>query len=1243
MTSHIDDTDTLLEQLFELPQAQWADRLDVLCRRHPSHADQLRRRHGLLAATGLDREPVRNTIDGVPEQFGDFRLRRRLGSGGMGMVFVAEQRSLAREVAIKFVRPDLMYSAFARERFRREIEAIAQLEHPAIVPILVHDQDGDVPYYVMPLVQGASCADAIERLQGKDPSTLTRGDLQRTLGDVGPRDAEGVFDGAYWQACVRLIRQAALGLDHAHRRGIVHRDVKPSNLLFTVDGRALVVDFGLAHVASDARITRSQAAPGSPAYMSPEQLLGRACDGRTDVYSLAITLEHLLALRHPLPVDDSDAMRSAILSGRRGARPPGSIPVELAIVLAAASDPDSDRRHATAQAFADDLQAVLEQRPIRARALPRSLRVRRWMRRHPTTTTALVLGAVLLTATPALVVAGIAGERDRALSAEAIASRNAYEASIAAASSALRAGDGAEALRRLDTCPEVLRGFEWRHLRLALAGRLRDFVGHDRTVTAVAILPDASVMASGDEGGQVRLWHPLRDSAGPVLEVGARQPIVSLSLSADARKLVVVQDAQRAAAAGGVGPTVRVFDVETAALLATRQSNIVGERLCFASDGQSLLVLDGFAVQELDPFTLAPTRAVQLQQVGTAPSDNVVFDGEWLFSNCGATLQAWHVRTGEGQVLHDAFTKVVACAAAADRRGIAAFAVPDGCLLAEVEPLRVRTIPAGRSEMDRVAMDASGGFLLAVGADNAFRTWDTATGRRTGQAFVDPERSRVVAVASRRLLAAVGGSGGSLALFGMLGSADRQTLMGHSGVVSKLAVTTDGVLLSASHEAAVRAWNPTSGTPTAATGLPYWVNALAVSEDGGHVFAAFRGRIRRLQLPGLVAGEEMDTGGKVIHLFPGQGSRLVALLPDRLIEVDFAGGVGASVALPGGPAVAACSPPDGGSTFIALAGTVQHWSLPAGIELLASIPIAGASAIACTRDARSLFTSEQRWLRRRRADGGELVWERACASPVSSLLLLPDESRLVAGHEDGTVSLWRPDHNDPVATLQTGSLGIRDLIADPNGLWLAAADRLATLTLFRARLDDEEFPARLARADATAATWLDEKLRRTLGAQALVLAAIAAHSDLDEELRQAMVKAELLRAPLTWEAVARALDRSRTPAQSPRDYEGALHLAELALREEFVIEIARLAAAFATLRLDRAADAMQHCDWILQQRFRDDVLIGTARAVRSMALWQLQRFDEARADLAAAEALLAARTTTDEVRLLAEVRRVVRR
>ncbi len=357
-----------------------------MCTSHPAHASELRRRFELLRATGLyqDTDEAPPAIPDLPTQLGEFRLLRRLGSGGMGVVFAAEQGSLGREVAIKVVRPEFLFSPAARERFRRESEAIAKLEHPAIIPVLTHGEERGVPYYVMPLLRGSPADEVIRQFAGRDPRRLTAADLHGAIIHGDDRQATAAFAGTWWEACVRLMRHVALGLQHAHSRGIVHRDVKPSNIMLTTDGRALLFDFGLAHVRDDARITRSGAAPGSPAYMSPEQVRGRATDERTDVYSLAATLHHLLSLSCPFPIHDDEVLRARILAGTSEPLRHLGLPRELQLVLAAAMDVDREQRHASAAALAEDLQAVLERRPILARRLPMGLRLRRWCSRNRT-------------------------------------------------------------------------------------------------------------------------------------------------------------------------------------------------------------------------------------------------------------------------------------------------------------------------------------------------------------------------------------------------------------------------------------------------------------------------------------------------------------------------------------------------------------------------------------------------------------------------------------------------------------------------------------------------------------------------------------------------------------------------------------------------------------------------------------------------------------------------------------------
>jgi serine/threonine protein kinase/tetratricopeptide (TPR) repeat protein len=372
------------------------------------------RQMGLLGATA----PVRD----FPDRLGEFHLLRRIGSGGMGVVYEADQESLGRRVALKVVRPELLYFEGARERFRREIEAVARLSHPAVVPVLASGEQDGVLWYAMELLHGRTVHEVCNALGGKDPASLSGTDLRAAL-----RSATGTgtdpFHGPWWQLCVRIGHTIALGVRHAHLRGIVHRDIKPSNVMLTGDGRTVLVDFGVAMVGGGREFTRTGNTPGSPAFMSPEQLRGDAVDERTDVYSLAATLWQMLTLVPPF------AATSEPLRGRFGAPPSAraknrQVPRELELVLQKAMDPDRERRYHDAEVFAEDLQAVLTRRPIRARRLNWSLRMWRWCQRHRVAATAMVCVLLGLLTVPA-VLAWRERDSNRALAAAAQRERDA--------------------------------------------------------------------------------------------------------------------------------------------------------------------------------------------------------------------------------------------------------------------------------------------------------------------------------------------------------------------------------------------------------------------------------------------------------------------------------------------------------------------------------------------------------------------------------------------------------------------------------------------------------------------------------------------------------------------------------------------------------------------------------------------------------------------------------------------------
>lgn len=386
------------------------------------------RQMGLLGPAA----PVRD----FPERLGEFRLLRRLGSGGMGVVYEAEQASLGRRVALKVVRPELLYFEGARERFRREIEAVARLSHPAVVPVLASGEQDGLPWYAMELLSGHTAHEVCRALQGRDPATLDGTDLRAA---VGATDAAGTdpFAGPWWQVCVRIAHAVALGVRHAHLRGIVHRDIKPSNVMLTAEGRTVLLDFGVARVGGGREFTRTGNNPGSPAFMSPEQLRGDAVDERTDVYSLGATLWQLLALDAPFPAAGA-AQRA------RDAEPPDvatknrQVPRELALVVRTAMDPDRERRYADVEAFAEDLQAVLQRRPIRARRLGPGLRTFRWCQRHRVAATVLGCALFATLSLPALF-AWRERETNAALSASAAAAASSAQAAEASLQTTLDA------------------------------------------------------------------------------------------------------------------------------------------------------------------------------------------------------------------------------------------------------------------------------------------------------------------------------------------------------------------------------------------------------------------------------------------------------------------------------------------------------------------------------------------------------------------------------------------------------------------------------------------------------------------------------------------------------------------------------------------------------------------------------------------------------------------------------------
>lgn len=305
--------------------------------------------------------------------FGGIELHEEIGRGGMGVVYRARQSALNRTVAVKVLLRAQFASKEERERFFRESQAAARLQHPGIVAVHEVGEDEGLPWFSMDYVPGRS----LEQIVREHPMSA--------------------------RAAAECVRKVASAIRHAHEQGVLHRDLKPSNILIGADGEPRITDFGIARIVAtettgsiQAELTHTGQSLGSPGYAAPEQLLHGRADARTDVYGLGALLYHLLTGRPPFQGSTLEAIliqvrESDPLSPKR-LNP--TVPRDLETICLKCLHKSPEARYDSAQAVAEDLGRFLDGLSIAARPLGPLPRLMRWMQRHPSV--AALIGAVLL-------------------------------------------------------------------------------------------------------------------------------------------------------------------------------------------------------------------------------------------------------------------------------------------------------------------------------------------------------------------------------------------------------------------------------------------------------------------------------------------------------------------------------------------------------------------------------------------------------------------------------------------------------------------------------------------------------------------------------------------------------------------------------------------------------------------------------------------------------------------------------
>lgn len=512
--------------------------------------------------------------------FGGFRLHRELGRGGMAVVYEAEELALRRRVALKVFHPRLDTSADDGERFLREAEAAGRLTHPAVVRVFARGITRGIPYIVSEFVPGARDLESVWQEWCQEPESLPRDHVRLVAG---------------W------IAELAEALAEAHLAGVLHRDVKPANLLLDRDGRVRLVDFGLASIRDRVGLSRTGEMSGTPFYMCPEQVKQGSFsrDGRCDVYSLGATLYQLLTLRRPVEGDTAEQVFHAILHKDpvhpRKIRP--QLPAELAQVCMKALAKDPRHRYASMTEFRDDLLRFLRHEAVRAKPPSLLRRSRTWLQRHPRLGVGVIL--CLLSIGPmSYGVQRLAGAENAQREVEQAWTDSQQQRHSILTRAAGRAVDGfrfADA-RELLALTEADR-VDWttRHLLQRMERPLVTLqeAGGPRLLGA-AIHPDGRFVAAGFGDGSLRWWNALAGQEARELdrfEFG----VFGVAFSPDGHYL----------AAGGDDTIVRVYDTETLRVVHEYQGHDYGVGwVSFSPDGRQLATIDdGGQVHFWDPST----------------------------------------------------------------------------------------------------------------------------------------------------------------------------------------------------------------------------------------------------------------------------------------------------------------------------------------------------------------------------------------------------------------------------------------------------------------------------------------------------------------------------------------------------------------------------------------------------------------------------------------------------------------
>ena len=738
--------------------------------------------------------------------------------------------SLNRPVALKMILAGQLAGDNDVKRFYTEAEAAANLDHPGIVPIFeVGEHDGQ-HFSSMGFVEGHSLA---QRLAS---------------GPLPPREAAA------------LLAKVADAIEYAHRRGVIHRDLKPGNILLDQNSNPRVTDFGLAKmVQSDSGLTGSGQIMGTPSYMPPEQAGGTRGDvgPAADVYAVGATLYALLTGRPPFqaatPMDTLIQVINEVPVPPR--RLNASIPSDLETICLKCLEKDSGKRYPTAAALADDLRRYLAGAPIVARPVARVERAVKWARRRPAIAALLALVAVVTAAG----LGGVLWQWRHAVQAEieTLAQKKLADTQKdLAVENAKRAGENAKrADENASKADENARRAELRLAEglisqadaLSLAGRFAE--AHPLYTEAYDKFAELKVPMTAAEVG---LWSSYQQMGFPLLSfTGHRINVESVAIGPDGRT----------ALSGSQDMTLKLWDLASGENLRTFTGH-TGFVWCvaIAPDGRTALsagydktlkLWDLASGKELRTFT---GHSGSVNSVAIGPDGRTALSGSQ-----DMTLKLWDLASGENLRTFTGHTGFVWCVAIAPDGRTALSGSDDGRskLWDLASGKEMRTFTAHSDWVYIVGIAPDGRTALSSGQDKTLKLWDLASGKelRTFTGHSGPVISVAIAPDGRTALLA----GGWLKLWDLASGKELRTFTGHSDRVTSVAIAPDGrTALSGSFDETLKLWDLASGQePRTFTGHSARVYSVTIAPDGRTALSGSADKT--LKLWDLATGRELRT------------------------------------------------------------------------------------------------------------------------------------------------------------------------------------------------------------------------------------------------------------------------------------------------------------------------------------------------------------------------------------------------